>query len=276
VTIDAHFHAWDISAFRHAWLEGDGFEVLRRDFSAVEHPGVLQGRVLVQTLPDERETVWLCASAAVSAVPTAVTGWVDLLRPDLVGARLDFLRSVPGGEWLRALRPMVQNEPGPGWLDAPAVRDSVRIIAGHGMALELLVAERDWHSCAELVEAVPGAVFMLDHLGKPSISEAGPDRAWLDFIDRLAGCGAVRVKLSGLLTECLSPPTASLIAPFVDHALAVFGADRSMYGSDWPVCLLAASAPRTWEAMLEHIVGGHDEGIFTNTAAITYSLETTP
>jgi L-fuconolactonase len=276
VTIDAHFHVWDTSLFRHTWLAADGLEALNRDFSAADHPGALQGRVLVQTLPEEDETVWLCSIAAGSVVPTAITGWVDLLRPDLLSERLDFLRSMPGGDCLRAVRPMVQNEPGPGWLDAPAVRDSVRIIAGRDLALELLVGERDWRSCAQLVDAVPGAVFVLDHLGKPSISEAGPDRAWLDFVDRLAGHGGVRAKLSGLVTQCLSPATASIIAPFVDHTLAVFGVDRSMYGSDWPVSRLAPDACQRWDAMLEHIVGGHDENIFTNTARNTYSLETTP
>ncbi|HEY5181209.1 MAG TPA: amidohydrolase family protein [Dermatophilaceae bacterium] len=274
MTIDAHFHAWDVSLFGHGWLAGDGFEALNRDFSAADHPGVLQGRVLVQTLPDQRETVWLCALAALSPVPTAVTGWVDLLRPDLLGGRIDFLRSVPGGEWLRALRPMVQNEAAPGWLDAPVVRDSVRVMAERGMVLELLVTERDWDSCVRLVDAVPGAVFVLDHLGKPRISDAGPDRAWRDFVDRLAGHKHVRAKLSGLVTQC-SMPTASGIAPFVDYALARFGVHRSMYGSDWPMSLLAASAPEQWESMLERIVGGHHEDIFTVTAATTYSLEPT-
>lgn len=281
MTVDAHAHLWDTGGFAHDWLGEPGLERIDRDFGPGDYPDELAsdltGRVLVQALPDPRETEWLCGIAAAGPVPTAVTGWADLLRPDALTAVLERLQAAPGGGRLRAIRPMVQNEPLAGWYDQAPVRASARILARRGLGLELLIRERDWAGCLRLVDAVPEGLYILDHLGKPAVMAAGPGAAWRSFITELSRRDRTVVKVSGLLTECDSPdPRASMIAPYVEHALGSFSLQRCMYGSDWPVALLAADDPTRWSTMLAGIVGGHDRDLFTRTARRIYTLEEHP
>lgn len=278
MSVDAHLHLWDRDLFAHDWLTRPGLENLNHSFGLADSPGGpdLTGRVLVQALPDPRETEWLCGIAAAGPVPTAVTGWVDLLRPDALDAALDRVLAAPGGERLRAIRPMVQDEPGPGWYDQAPVLASARILADRGLALEFLVRERDWAGCLRLVDAVPRGRYVLDHLGKPVITAAGPSAGWRTFLTELSRRERTVVKLSGLLTESDSDPTASMIAPYVLHALEAFSPRRTMYGSDWPVSILATDDPTLWPTILADIVGSADPDLFTHTARRVYTLEEHP
>ncbi|WEO77296.1 amidohydrolase family protein [Cryobacterium sp. SO2] len=281
MTVDAHLHLWDRDLFAHDWLAQPALKKINRSFGLPDQPGgtgsELTGRVLVQALPDPQETEWLCGIADASPVPTVVTGWVDLRRPDSLDAMLDRVLAAPGGGRLRAIRPMVQNEADPGWFDQAPVRASASILAERGLAVEFLVRERDWASCLRLIDAVPQGQYVLDHLGKPAVTASGPSAGWRSFVTDLSRREQTVVKLSGLLTECLfSDPTESVIAPYVLHALEEFSPRRAMYGSDWPVSVLATDDPSLWPSMLADIVGAHDPDLFTNTARRVYTLEENP
>lgn len=256
--VDAHHHLWDPARRRHRWLEGPGTTGLRRRFDVGDLAVAVAGTpvthtVLVQVLPDEAETREFLATAAGTAGTggvriAGVVGWVDLTAPD-VGERLADLRAGPGGDRLVGIRHLVESEPDPAWLLRADVLRGLRAVADAGLVYDLLLGPAQLATAPEVVRAVPGGRFVLDHLAKPPIAAgwstsgaaAARTGSWLAGVRALASCPEVAVKLSGMVTEAdhASWTTADLM-PWATAALDAFGADRTMFGSDWPVCLLAA------------------------------------
>jgi len=277
--VDAHHHVWDPGHRRQAWLETPEMAPLRRrfdlaDLAAVAGAAGVRATVLVQVLPDAQETVEFlalaatCADTAVSAdtatlttsadaatradgadpcggpVVAGVVGWLDLTEPG-VGDRIAQLRDGPGGDRLVGVRHLVQDEPDPDWLTRPDVLRGLRAVAEAGLVVDLLVRPHQLEAATRAVHAVPDGRFVLDHLGKPPVAE-GLLSPWSVRVSELAATGRTAVKLSGMVTETGrgQEPVAQL-RPFTAVALEVFGADRVMTGSDWPVCLLRSSYART-------------------------------
>lgn len=231
------------------------------DLTAVAGPAGVRATVLVQVLPDAQETVeFLALAAASSATATAtwadgadpgggpvvagVVGWLDLTTPG-VGDRIARLRDSPGGDQLVGVRHLVQDEPDPDWLTRPDVLRGLRAVAAAGLVVDLLVRPHQLAAATRAVHAVPDGSFVLDHLGKPPVAE-GLLTPWSVRVSELAATGRTAVKLSGMVTETArgQEPVVQL-RPFTAVALEVFGADRVMTGSDWPVCLLRSSYAQT-------------------------------
>jgi L-fuconolactonase len=247
--IDAHHHFWDPSRYSYPWMEGDALEPIRRPFGPADLRGELQragvtGTVLVQTVSDLAETRDFLRVAAATDYIQGVVGWVDLTSPN-VADDLDALLAGEGGEWLVGIRHQVHDEPDPEWLLREDVRRGLAAVQARGLAYDILVRARELAAATKTVAALPNLRFVLDHIAKPLIVD-GRDDVWTERMPALAALPNVSVKLSGMITEAdWGSWTASDLRPFVRLVIDWFTLDRVMFGSDWPVCLLAGS----YEAM---------------------------
>ena len=277
--IDAHHHLWDPAQHEYPWLDGDALAPLRRAYTVDDLWEVTDGRVahtvLVQTISDVRETAGFLATAGANdGLIKGVVGWVDLTAPD-VADRIAALREGPGGERLAGIRHQVQDEPDPEWLARPEVLRGLRAVGAAGLAYDLLVLVPQLEAATGVVRQLPEIRFVLDHLAKPDIA-AG---AWEPWAARVAALGAlpnVSAKMSGLVTEARWDDwDAGQIAPYARHALDVFGPERLMYGSDWPVCTLAASYGEVWElagTLIKDLTESERCAVLGGTAARVYGL----
>ncbi|HEY1479466.1 MAG TPA: amidohydrolase family protein [Gaiellales bacterium] len=242
--VDAHHHLWDPAEADYPWMVGV-YEPVRRRFDADDLAGVLDangvvGSVVVQARASLGETRSLLAAAHASPRILGVVGWADLTSLGLA-RDLERLRREPGGELLVGVRHQAHDEPDRAWLLRPDVQRGVATVGEAGLAFDLLVRERELPAAAELARRHPGMRFVLDHAGKPPLAH-GDLATWHREIDALAACENVSCKLSGLVTEAdLDAWSVEQLLLPLRHALARFGPERSMFGSDWPVCLLAAS-----------------------------------
>jgi L-fuconolactonase len=243
--VDAHHHVWDLSLRAQTWLESPEMAPVRRDFTLSDYASAaaeagIAGSVLVQVLADAQETREFLASAAESGLVAAVVGWADLTRPDLAD-ELAALAQAPGGHLLRGVRHLVQGESDPRWLARDDVRRGLRQVAAAGLSYDLLVLPHQLPAAIETVRALPELSFVLDHLAKPPIASGGLD-PWAGLIRELAASPNVTAKLSGMITEARWDDwDAAVLRPYAAVALDAFGPERLMFGSDWPVCLLAGS-----------------------------------
>jgi L-fuconolactonase len=277
--IDAHHHLWDPVLHEYPWMDGDALAPLRRAYTVDDLWEVTDGRVahtvLVQTISDVRETAGFLATASANdGLIKGVVGWVDLTAPD-VADRIAALREGPGGDRLVGIRHQVQDEPDPEWLARPDVLRGLRAVGDAGLAYDLLVLVSQLEVAVGVVRQLPELRFVLDHLAKPNIA-AGEREPWASRVAGLAALPNVSAKISGLVTEARWDDwDAGQIVPYARHALDVFGPDRLMYGSDWPVCTLAASYGEVWDlagTLIKDLGEAERTAILGGTAARVYRL----
>ncbi|WUD78991.1 amidohydrolase family protein [Streptomyces sp. NBC_00510] len=277
--VDAHHHLWDLSVRDQDWITGERLAPLRRDFTLADlepetKAAGVTATVLVQTVTVAAETPEFLALAAGSDLVAGVVGWTDLTDP-AVADRLAALRELPGGEHLVGIRHQVQGEPDPEWLLRPDVLRGLRAVADAGLVYDLVVLAHQLPAATRAAGLVPELVFVLDHLGKPPISEGGT-RPWSDDLRSLAARPNTVCKLSGMVTEAdWDSWTTEDLAPYAATVLDAFGPGRLMFGSDWPVCRLAASYAEVVDTA-HALTGGLDDGerreVFSGTARRVYGL----
>ncbi len=275
--IDAHQHVWNLGVRDQPWTAG--LPVLRRDFEFAELRPSLEkhgfdGSVVVQTVNDADETRELIALAASEPAVLGVVGWVDLLDPGL-SATLELLRGLPGGDRLVGIRHQVQHEPA-GWLARPEVRRGLGTLAELGIAYDLVVTVDQLDEAEAAIAAVPELDVVLDHGGKPRITAPDEFVEWSRRIRRIACHPLARAKLSGLITEAGDDGTVDGLRPYADELLDAFGPERVMFGSDWPVCLLAASYDATLstaERLTSALGADERAAVFGGTAQSVYAIE---
>lgn len=280
--VDAHHHFWDPTRADYPWLT-DELAVIRRAFGPADLAPLLDqtgvdATVLVQTRSDIAETEDFLAIAAATPFIAGVIGWVDLRDPG-VDETLARLRTGPGGQWLVGIRHQVHDEPDTMWLDRPDVRRGIAAAGAAGVVYDLLVRARELPAAGRLIRDLPDVRFVVDHLAKPAI-RLGSDPAWETGVAALADLPNVWWKLSGLVTEAdwLAWRPADL-QPFVDRVLAVTGPDRLLFGSDWPVCLLAASyetVAATARTLISGLTASEQAAILGGTAVSLYELGRDP
>ncbi|HEX4362032.1 MAG TPA: amidohydrolase family protein [Pseudonocardia sp.] len=279
--VDAHHHLWDLAVRDQPWTEG--LPALRRSFALAELEPELRkegidATVLVQTVDVPPETPELLALAAAHPVVAGVVGWADLTAPD-VADQLAALRAGPGGRALVGVRHGVQSEADPRWLCRPDVRRGLAAVGAAGLVYDLLVVPAQLPAAVETVRALPGLSFVLDHAGKPNIARGTEaDRAsWAADVRALGAEHNVVVKLSGLVTEADHGSwTPADIRPYAEQVLTAFGPDRTMFGSDWPVCLLAADYGRVAalaSELIEALSPAERDAVLGGTAARWYGLD---
>lgn len=278
-TIDAHHHFWDTTRHTYPWM-GDELASIRRPFSPADLQPLLasngvEGTVLVQTRPDLEETREFLSIAAEHAFIFGVVGWVDLLDPT-VPDTIAILREGPGGKKLVAIRHQVHDEPDPDWLLRTEVQRGLRSVADAGLVYDLLVRTRELPAATQTARALPDLRFVLDHLAKPPLTSIDLS-AWSASLRELARCdNVVAAKLSGLVTEAdWQRWTVADLQPAVDVALEAFGPVRLMFGSDWPVSLVAASYDhviQTARSLTRTLAESEKTQIFRTTAVTSYGL----
>jgi L-fuconolactonase len=275
--IDAHHHVWDLKARDQPWTAN--LPPLRRSFGMAElRPLLVAARIdrtiLVQTVTVADETPEMLELAATHDEIAGVVGWVDLCAVD-VAERLAVLRDAPGGAALVGIRHQVQEERDPNWLTRPDVLRGLRAVAEAGLAYDLIVTRDQLGAAAAAAAAVPELRFVLDHAGNPAIAtrEAG---SWSRGISVLAALSNVAVKLSGLVTNALPNWTVADLRPYGEHVLSAFGAGRTMFGSDWPVCTLRASYSQVVEAcelLIDNLTDREQADVFGGNAVEWYRLD---
>lgn len=274
MTVDAHHHVWDLSVRDQDWIEEGS--PLRRDFTIEDlapraRAAGVDRTVLVQTVTVAEETPEFLALAAAHELIAGVVGWTDLTRPDVTD-ELARLRALAGGRYLKGVRHQVQGEPDPGWLLRPDVRRGLAAVAGAGLVYDLVVLPHQLPACTGAAAALPELTFVLDHLGKPPVA-SGALEPWASDVRALAALPNTVCKLSGLLTEAdLDHWTVDDLRPYADTVLDAFGPDRLMFGSDWPVCTLAAPYGDVAEVTAALVSPTERTRIFETTAVRVYGL----
>ncbi|HEY6597158.1 MAG TPA: amidohydrolase family protein [Asanoa sp.] len=279
--IDAHHHLWRTDQ-RYAWLDAPELAPIRRDFTpdllrpSLAAAGVT-GTVLVEGgRCDVEEAAVLFGHAAATPEIAGVVAWADVAEPGLADLVARY-RALEGGGALVGLRSQVQAEERD-YLDRPEVRAGLASVAAEGLAFDLVVRVDQLPAAARAAQAVPQLRFVLDHLGKPRIRAGAEGFAqWRDAIRPLAAAPNVSAKLSGLVTEAdWATWRADDLRPYVVEALERFGAGRLMFGSDWPVCLLAVSGygevAAALEAALPPVSKQERRALFAGTATEVYGL----
>ena len=241
--IDAHHHFWTYNADEFGWLGGP-MDALRRDFGPADLKPTLDASgidsvVSVESRQKEIETEALLAYADAHAWIAGVVGYVTLERDDVTAA---FERFISRPKF-RGVRKVVQGMPVGALLDG-AFNRGVSKLAPLNLVYDLLIFARQLQEAAEFVDRHPQQVFVLDHVAKPDIAGGGFD-AWSNDLQDLARRENVYCKISGMATEAdWAAWTPGGLRPYFDVALQAFGPRRLMFGSDWPVCLVATSYPR--------------------------------
>jgi L-fuconolactonase len=277
IRVDAHHHVWDLAVRDQPWTAD--LPVLRRSYDLAElRPHLaahhIDATVVVQTVTVAEETPELLELAASDPVVAGVVGWVDLPAAD-VAERIAALQQGPGGTKLVSIRHQVQEEPDLRWLCRPDVRRGLAAVAAAGLAYDLVITADQLPATVETVAALPELRFVLDHAAKPRIRTATVE-PWRTEIRALAALPNVAVKLSGLVTEADHDRwTVADLRPYAETLLDGFGPARVMYGSDWPVCLLAAGYDQVIEAaeqLTAELTPSERADVFGDTAVRSYRL----
>lgn len=275
--VDAHQHFWRLDRGDYGWLQ-PGHVALYRDhlpehFAQLAADHQVRATVLVQAAATEAETRYLLDLATRDPLIAGVVGWIDMEAPD-APRRIAALVADGHGR-LKGIRPMVQDIADPQWLRSPALDRAFEALIAHGLVFDALVEPRHLAALHERLQRHRGLRAVLDHAGKPDI--AGKNFAgWAEDVTRLAGHAALYCKLSGLLTQAADNADVDDLAPFVGHLFEHFGADRMVWGSDWPVLNLRADYGR-WLEMARRLASayapGHEDAVFANNAIALYGLD---
>jgi L-fuconolactonase len=243
--LDAHQHFWRVDRGDYSWMTPD-LTPLYRDFGPGDlapllEPAGITRTVLIQAAETEAETDFLLEIAARTDYVAGVVGWVDMLADDFP-ARLAHYATRP--KWA-GIRPMLQ-EHDPSLINDSRFRAALAEVARRGIPFDILTFPRHLSALIQAVKATPGLHAILDHISKPDMTRS-MDQEWCGEIEALAAMPGVYCKISGLATEAGTDWSIDRIRPFVEFVAHAFGPDRLVFGSDWPVCTLAASYAQVLE-----------------------------
>jgi L-fuconolactonase len=278
LTIDSHQHFWNLQRLRYPWLSPD-LAPLYRNFEPPDLAPQLQAcgvsaTIVVQATHDRAETDWLLELARATPFIKGVVAWLDLGAPDL-DEQLDACTAQGP---LCGVRHQVHDEPDPEWLLRPEIVRGLQTLARRQIAYDLLVRPTHLPLLPRLFDLVPDGRWVIDHLAKPPIAR-GVLEPWARDLGRVAQHPQVCCKLSGMITEAEHARwTIDDLRPYVERAIELFGPERLLFGSDWPVCLLAGGYERV-HAALAALIGGlspHEQAaIWGGAARRIYQLEIT-
>jgi L-fuconolactonase len=276
--IDAHHHLWDPDKADYPWMTGP-YEPLRRAYGPAELAPLLRetavtGTIVVQARQSLAETTYLLDTAADTEWIIGVVGWVDLTSPD-VAETIAAIREGRNGHLLVGIRHLVHDEPNPQWLLGTDVQRGLAAVAEAGLVYDLLVRTRELPAATEIARRLPNLRLALNHIAKPLIA-TGQTQPWATAIGQIAGLANVTCKVSGMVTEAdWSSWTPADLVPYIETVVELFGPERLMFGSDWPVSTLAASYSRVFDTtmqILSESVGEDLEWVRWRCAAGTYGV----
>jgi L-fuconolactonase len=238
--VDSHLHSWELARHPQPWIDPESMPEIDRDFTIADAATTVigcgvAGAVVVQALNSTQETLDLLAGASSSSSVLGVVGWVDLIGD--VPAQLAELRSAPGGSALVGIRHLAHLESDPSWLLRLDVSAGIDAVVAAGLPFDVVIRAHQLPVAAQLADHHPHARLVLDHLGKPPLLAGGADLdRWTVDLAELARRDNLVAKVSGLTIEDdWKAWTPGRLAGVVEEALAAFGVDRLMFGSDWPL-----------------------------------------
>lgn len=273
--IDAHHHLWKYSQGEYPWMS-DRMDLLRRDFAVKDLTGVLRqnnidGAISVQARQSVQETEWLLQLADGSRRIRGVVGWVPLSDPEVAAD----LEKFAANSYLKGVRHVLHDEPDENYILRKDFNRGVELLADLNLRYDILIFERHLPQTIEFVDRHPNQIFVLDHIAKPRIKERilSP---WREKINELAGRRNVYCKLSGMVTEAdWEGWKEEDLWPYFEVTLEAFGPARLMWGSDWPVVLLASDYARWLDVslrMISTLSVPEQEAILGGTAIQAYGL----
>jgi L-fuconolactonase len=277
--IDAHFHLWKIGQNGCVWPTAD-LESIYQDFNLADIQSLatdvgVTGAVLVQSQEDDRDTDYLLELAESSSFIQAVVGWVDFLSPGVM-QRIEYLSK---NSKFKGLRPMLQAIPEDDWILNSALKNAFYAMLQHGLSFDALIQPRHLVHIVELAKRYPRLPIVIDHAAKPGITEALPD-TWCRDMESLASFRNVHCKISGLVTEASAQQSPEMLISYIQFLLSIFGPQRLIWGSDWPVIRLAegnmAMDYAQWLAFVRKAFAGLStdelEAVFSRNAAAFYRI----
>ena len=271
--IDAHQHLWQIARGDYGWLT-PALGPIHRDFTPDDLAPLLARHgidrtILVQAAPTEAETRFLLDTAARTPLIAGVVGWVDFESASV----WDDIDRLADNDKLVGLRPMIQDIPDDDWMLRPGLTPAFEALSAYGLTFDALTFPRHLRNLETLIKRHPEMRVVIDHASKPQIRD-GAYAEWAANMRLLAETTNAWCKLSGLVTEAAEDWTIEELRPYTDRLLETFGPERLIWGSDWPVCMLAASYEQWHETALE-LVGGDEAAraaIFGGNAKKAYCL----
>jgi L-fuconolactonase len=279
--IDAHQHVWDLERAEYAWLGPDAGPLYRNFELADVQPELdaagVTGTVLVQSADNDDDTDHMFEVARENPIVVGIVGFVPLDQPDRAAVRLAELQREPLFCGIRAL---IHDRADPHYLQRGDVDATLGILEDAGVPFDVVgVLPEHLRAVLEISDRHPRLKMVLDHLNKPPIG-ASDREPWASLIAEVAANPLVHGKVSGLYSAVGQPGdwTVDSVRPVFEHALEVFGADRLMYGGDWPVSLIAGGYTRVWRGIGELLAGLPDDdrqAILAGTARTFYQLDTT-
>ncbi len=273
--IDTHHHLWNYDPVEFDWIDDD-MATIRRSFlpedlkATIDSTGV-SGVVTVQARQIVEETEWLLSLAAQNDFMKGIVGWLPLAADNVS----ELLQKYSENKWLKGVRHVVQGEPDPEFILGEVFNRGISLLKDYQLVYDILILEHQLPNTIKFVDQHPDQVFVLDHIAKPKIklNEIEP---WAKSLKELAKRGNVSCKISGMVTEAdFKHWTPEQLQPYFDVVLEAFGPSRVMYGSDWPVCLVATKYSR-WLQLVKQVVSSYSdtekEQIYYKNAVKTYQL----
>lgn len=275
VKIDSHHHLWNYTPQEYGWIS-DPMKIIRRDFvpmdlrSALGSAGV-SGAVTVQARETLEETTWLLALAKSEPKMRGVVGWVPLIEPR-VGDLLEKLAADPK---MKGVRHVLQDDKASVLMEDKRFNAGIDLLPRHNLVYDILIYERHLKMTVPFVDRHPKQVFVLDHIAKPLIKDHALE-PWRTLIRELAKRGNVYCKLSGMVTEAdWRTWKPADLKPYIDVVIEAFTPKRLMFGSDWPV-MLVASSYKQWHDVVAGAIAqlseAEQERIWSGTATEAYRL----
>ena len=272
--IDSHQHFWNYNPERDTWID-ESMQALKKNFlpenlKPILIDNAIDGCISVQAGQSYEETEFLLECASNNKFIKGVVGWVDLCSPDLEKK----LKRYSTDKKFKGVRHIVQSE-SKEYLLRKDVQAGISKLSNFNLTFDLLLTPIQLQSAIKLVKTFPNQKFVLDHIAKPCISEP-LSKTWLNDIINLSKQNNVFCKISGLVTETKGYNFLEAdFLPFLDIIFQYFGFDRIMYGSDWPVCLLAAQYKKVLDIITDYL-SSYDsktrEKIMGTNAQIFYNL----
>jgi L-fuconolactonase len=279
MVVDSHHHFWDPTRRDYYWMGGDELAPIRKPMGPEDMRPLLDANgvdrtMIVQTIPSLEETEEFLAIAGDTDFVAGVVGWVDLINPAVDGV-LARLLAGPNGAYLKGIRHQVHDEEDKEWVAREDVIRGIKAVGEAGLVYDLLPKEPELPACIKAVDANPNMRFVVDHIAKPRIA-MGEMEPWTALMTQMAQRPNVMCKLSGMVTEAdWQAWKPADLKPYVEKVLELFGEDRVLFGSDWPVCLLAAEysgVKGALEEVLGKISGNTRAKIFGGNASKLYKL----
>jgi L-fuconolactonase len=268
--IDAHVHIWRLGRNGCTWPTPD-LELIHHDHVLTDVAEVVAGTgvdqvILVQSQAHDDDTLWVLAEAAASPLVAGVVGWLD----HEAGRAEETIAALRKGGPLVGLRVMAQDCP-PDWLDDPALHAQFAAMAEADIALDLLVRPQHLPGCARVGRLFPSLRMVVDHCAKPHIATNGL-APWCEALAPVAELPNMMCKYSGLITEAAPGAPMESLAPYVETVLDLFGPDRLIWGSDWPVLKLNG-AYRAWLDFARSMIpAAHHAAVFDGNARTFYKV----